>query len=77
MQCLPDSTLPAELRKLGCDVEPIGEGERIVHSAIVEKFVAGADGVLVPLTAGSTLPIASTVSHAGICRVKRYGFGMP
>src|SRR5438046_3055012 len=38
MECLPDSSLPDELRKLGYDVEPAGEGERILHSAIVERF---------------------------------------
>jgi hypothetical protein len=43
----------------------------------VAKFVAGADSALEPMTAGSTRPISSTVTHAGICQVKRYAFDMP
>ena len=36
MECLPDSTLPEELRKLGYKVEADGEGERILpHAGIV------------------------------------------
>jgi hypothetical protein len=31
----------------------------------------------VPLTAESTGPIASTVTHAGICRTKKFSFEMP
>jgi hypothetical protein len=42
--------------------------------AIVERFVLRADGELEPLIAGSTRPVASTVTHAGICKVKRHGF---
>jgi hypothetical protein len=74
---LPGSTLPDELRKTGYDVTEIGEGERILPTAIVERFVLRADGELEPLIAGSTRPIASTVTHAGICKVKRYAFDMP
>jgi hypothetical protein len=51
----------------------IGEGERILPTA-VEKFGMRADGELDPLTPGSTRPVAWTVTHAGICKVKRYGF---
>jgi hypothetical protein len=70
--CLPD-----DLRKLGYLVTDAGEGERILYSAITEQFTLRADGELEPLGEGSTKPIASTVTHAGICKVKRYGFGMP
>jgi hypothetical protein len=65
------------LCKLDYDVSEIGETQRILPTAIVERFVAGAGGELVPLTPGSTRPIASTVTHAGIVKVKRYAFGMP
>jgi hypothetical protein len=58
MECLPGSSLPDGLRRLGYDVEPAGEGERILPSAIVERFVAGADGEMVPLTAGSSRAVA-------------------
>jgi hypothetical protein len=74
---VPGSTLPDELRKAGYDVTEVGEGERILPTAIVEKFVARADGEFEPLTEGSTRPIASTVTHAGICKVKRYALCMP
>jgi len=66
---------PAELRALGYDLNEIGEGERILPTAIIEKFVAGRE--LVPPTPGSTRPIAETRTHAGIVKVKRYAFGMP
>jgi hypothetical protein len=66
VEYLPGSTLPADLCNAGYDFTEIGEGERILPTAIVEKFVARADGEFEPLTEGSTRPIASTVTHAGI-----------
>jgi hypothetical protein len=77
LEVLPNSSLPDELRKLGYKLELDGEGERISHSAIVEEFVTGLDGALEPLIEGSNLPVASTVTHAGICKVTRYAFDMP
>jgi hypothetical protein len=77
VECLPGSTLQDELCKVGYDVTEMGESERILPTAIVERFVAGANGELEPLTEGSTRPIASTVTHAGICTVKRYALCMP
>jgi hypothetical protein len=73
-ECLPGSTLPAELRELGYDVREIGEGERIRPTAIVERFVRNADGTLAPLTEGSTKPVTAILHHAGITKVKRYAF---
>ena len=55
----------------------IGEGERILATAITQQFTLRADGELEPATAESTRPIASTRTHAGIVRVKRYAFRMP
>jgi hypothetical protein len=46
VECLPGSTLPAELRKLGYDVTKAGEGERILAGAVVEPFSQRADGGL-------------------------------
>jgi hypothetical protein len=46
------------------------------RSAIVERFTLRADGEFEPLVEGSTKPIASTVTHAGICKVTRYVFVM-
>lgn len=71
MECLPGSSLPDELQARGYHVTATGEGERIVPNAMVEKFITGADGTFVSLTEGSTRPVASTVTHAGICKVKR------
>jgi hypothetical protein len=48
----------------------------ILPAAIVEKFVAGADGVIEPLTTGSTQPVALTATHAGIFKVQRYSFDL-
>jgi hypothetical protein len=74
MECLPGSTLPAELRQLGYDVRDLGDGERILAAAIVEQFTLAADGEFEPLVEGSTKPVAKTLRHAGIVKVKRYGF---
>ena len=77
IECLPGSTLPAELRKAGYDITELDEGERILPAAIVEKFTRRADGELEPLSEGSTKPIAETTTHAGIVKVKRWAFSMP
>jgi hypothetical protein len=74
MQALPDSTLPAEIAKLGYDVREIGETERILPSGIVERFTRRADGELELLTPGSTTAVAETRTHAGIVEVKRFAF---
>ena len=55
----------------------IREGERILATAITQQFTLRAHGELEPATAESTCPIAQTVRHAGIARVKRYRFDMP
>jgi hypothetical protein len=77
MQCLPSSPLPNELRGLGYDLTEIGETQRIVATAIVQRLVIGADGEHQVLTEGSTRPMTSTVTHAGICRVQPYAFKLP
>jgi len=35
-----------------------------------------ADGDLELMTSGSTRPVAQIVTHAGICKVQQYAFGM-
>jgi hypothetical protein len=74
IECLPGSSLPDELRAQGYGLTATGDGERIVPTAIIERFRRGADGVLELLTSGSTRPVAQVVTHAGICTVKRYAF---
>jgi hypothetical protein len=76
MECLPDSTLPDDIARLGHDVKPDGETTRILPAAITERFVRGADGKLEPLTEGSTRPIAETRTHAGIVQMLRYAFSI-
>jgi hypothetical protein len=66
LKTFPGSTLPDELRELGYDVREIGEGERILSGAIIERFT-------MTLCGGSTKPVASAVVHAGIITVDRYG----
>jgi hypothetical protein len=68
--------LPEELRARGYEVTATGEGERVVPTAIVERFITGVDGMLVALTEGSTRPVTSTVTRAGIIRVQRFAFDM-
>jgi len=74
VECLPDSTLPDELRARGYDVQPDGEGQRIIPGSIIEQFSLNGDGELVPWIEGK--PVAEMRTHAGICRVKRYGFSI-
>jgi hypothetical protein len=77
MECLPEATLPNDLRALGYDLREIGDSERILSHRIVERFVRRADGELEPLTAESTKAVVETVTHAGIVKVKRYVFDLP
>jgi hypothetical protein len=62
------------LRQLGYELREIGEGERILPAAIVERFAENSDGTLGVLTEGSTQPVTAIVHHAGITKVKRYAF---
>ena len=39
---------------MGYDVRDLGDGERILAAAMIEKFVTRADGELELLTSGST-----------------------
>ncbi|WP_334406066.1 hypothetical protein [Bradyrhizobium sp. AZCC 2289] len=74
---LPSSAnpaLPAALRELGYDLTEIGETERILAGAVVERF---KNGELEPLIEGSTKPVAQIVTHAGICKTARYVFIFP
>jgi hypothetical protein len=77
IEVLPGSSLPDELQAQGYDLTPTGDGERIVSTAITERFCMGADGELEPLTSGSTRAVAQVVTHAGIVKIRRYVFDLP
>jgi hypothetical protein len=66
------STLPEELRALGWGVAKTGESQRILAGALIERFVAKANGEYELLTEPSTKPIARTVTHAGIVAVEQF-----
>jgi hypothetical protein len=76
IECLPGSSLPVELRAQGYDLVDAGEGERILPTAITERFRIGADGELELSISGSTRPVAQVGHHASICRVVLYTFRM-
>jgi hypothetical protein len=78
-ECLPDSTIPAELRSLGYDVQRDSppEGQRIIGSAIVQRLALTSSGAFEAMTAESTKAVASTVTYAGIATVERWWFRVP
>jgi hypothetical protein len=53
LRCLLGLSPPDDLKALGYDLHGIDGGERIFHSAVVERFVRGADGALELLTVNS------------------------
>lgn len=76
LEVLPGSPLPNALRARGYQVErdEPAHGERILPHSIVEWFVRGGDGTLELMTEGSTKPVASRFTHAGIVAVDRFFF---
>jgi hypothetical protein len=68
--------MPDDVARLGYDLKPEGEGQRILAAGILERFTRNKDGTLAPLTPGSTAPVAETRAHAGIVKVERYHFDM-
>jgi hypothetical protein len=71
---LPSSPFPDHLRGLGYDLTEIDGGERILASAVTERFARRADGELEPLTPDSTERVAQTVTHAGIVKARQFSF---
>jgi hypothetical protein len=65
--CVPDLK-PLDGHEVTTGLRSIGEGERILTNAITQQFIISSSGALEPLTAGSTRPVASTVTHVGIAR---------
>jgi len=58
----------------GYDVTATGDGERILPTAITERFCVGADGALEPVTSGSTRAVAQVVTHGGHLQGEAVGF---
>jgi hypothetical protein len=73
-ECLPGSAFPARLEALDYRLRDEGRGQRILAHAITERFCRAADGTVVPITEGSTMPVVHRVAHAGIITVQRYSF---
>ena len=74
---LVGSPLPAQLTAMGYIVEKIGESQRILPHAVVQRFEVSSSGALVPATEGSTKPVTVTVANAGIATVEQYDLRMP
>ena len=77
LQVLPGSTLPDALRKLGYFVERTGQTQRILPNAITEELELSASGAMVPVTAGSTRPVTTRITHAGLATVVQYDLRLP
>jgi hypothetical protein len=62
---------------LGYIVEPIGPTQRILPHAIVEKFETSSSGALVTAVEGSTKPVTTRITHAGLATVVQYDLRLP
>jgi hypothetical protein len=76
-ECLPGNPLPDRIRESGFNVHEDGEGERILPTSVVERFVRAGDGSF-ELATEETAPdkLSHRVTHAGIARVERFWFDM-
>ncbi|WP_154072342.1 hypothetical protein [Bradyrhizobium erythrophlei] len=74
---LVGSPLPAQLTAMGYIVEKIGESQRILPHAVVQRFEVSSSGALVAATEGSTRPVSVTVTNAGIATVERFDLRIP
>jgi hypothetical protein len=73
-EIIPGNPLTDQIRASGYEVGFTGYGERILPHSKVEFFTKNADGTLSLLTEGSTQPVSSRVTHAGIHRTEQYWF---
>jgi hypothetical protein len=69
--------VPDYLRSLGYALEEIQGGERILPTAIREKFTRNPDGSLGAWTEDSTRHVVTIITHASIVAMKRFSFSMP
>jgi hypothetical protein len=60
---VPGSTLPGDLRAMGYDVTEIGEGERILPAAIIERFGMRAGCAAHQVRVGSQSQGGETAGH--------------
>jgi hypothetical protein len=77
LEALPDSTLPVAFCGLGYIVGPIGRTQRILPHAIIESLVTTSSGALAAATEGSTRPVTTRITHAGLATVIPYGLSIP
>jgi hypothetical protein len=77
LEAVPDATLPVALRGLGYIVEPIGRTQRILPHAIIESLVTTSSGALAAATEGSTRPVTTRITHAGLATVIQYSLSTP
>lgn len=76
IEVLEGSSVPEELREEGYVLTSLGESERILHTAVEQKFVRAPDGTFVPVTPGSSGPVALVTQQAGLVTVLRFGFNL-
>jgi hypothetical protein len=74
---MPGSTLPDELLAAGYDVQEIGEGQRILPTAIVQRFHQECGRHAGPVDRGLDAADRRDADDAGIVRVVRYNFRLP
>jgi hypothetical protein len=63
LECLPNSDVPAQLTKLGYELEAAGSGERILPAGRLENVRVDEDSIR-----------TIAVSHASIAKVLRFQF---
>jgi hypothetical protein len=68
---------PANNAKVGYLVAKIGESQRILPHAVAQKFETSSSGALVPATEGSTRPVTTRITHAGLATVVQYDLRLP
>ena len=71
-EALPGSPLPSQLTARGYIVTLIGESQRILPHAVVQKFEMSSSGALIAVTGNSTRTVSVIVTNVGIVTVERY-----
>jgi hypothetical protein len=66
------ATIASDLVDLGYSPIEIEPAQRIIGTAIEERFARTSSGALEPCTEGSTRSVAEVRRHAGICPTRRW-----